>query len=63
MRRLSIILLATAALFLVAQPALAQEGDPLAGAVLLPGVVGWGLLGLAVVLVILFRLWTSRGPR
>lgn len=62
MRRLSVALLVSVVMAAAALPALAQEGDPLAEAVLLPGVVGWGLLGLAVVLVILFRLWTSRGP-
>jgi len=62
MRRLPVILITLLALFVAALPALAQEGDPLAEAVLLPGVVGWALLGVAIVLVILFRLWTSRGP-
>ncbi len=61
MRR-SAILLSIVALLFVALPALAQE-DPLANSVLLPNVVGWGLLGLAVVLVILLRLWSSRGPQ
>ncbi len=62
MRRLSVALFLFAVMAAAARPALAQEGDPLAEAVLLPGVVGWALLGVAVVLVILFRLWTSRGP-
>ncbi len=61
MRR-SAILLSIVALLVGALPALAQE-DPLANSVLLPNVVGWGLLGLAVVLVILLRLWSSRGPQ
>ncbi len=61
MRR-SAILLSIVALLVAALPALAQE-DPLANSVLLPNIVGWGLLGLAVVLVILLRLWSSRGPQ
>ena len=61
MRR-SAVLLSIVALLVAALPALAQE-DPLANSVLLPNVVGWGLLGLAVVLVILLRLWSSRGPQ
>jgi len=61
MRR-SAVLLSIAALLVAALPALAQE-DPLANSVLLPNIVGWGLLGLAVVLVILLRLWSSRGPQ
>ncbi len=61
MRR-STILLSIVALLVAALPALAQE-DPLANSVLLPNIVGWGLLGLAVVLVILLRLWSSRGPQ
>jgi len=61
MRR-SAVLLSIVALLVGALPALAQE-DPLANSVLLPNIVGWGLLGLAVVLVILLRLWSSRGPQ
>ncbi|MBX7252419.1 MAG: hypothetical protein K1X50_10575 [Candidatus Promineofilum sp.] len=61
MRR-SAVLLSIVALLVAALPALAQE-DPLANSVLLPNIVGWGLLGLAVVLVILLRLWSSRGPQ
>lgn len=63
MRRLPLLLLTIVALLLTALPALAQEGDPLASSVLLPGVVGFALAGLAVLLVVLFRLWSSRGPR
>ena len=61
MRR-SAILLSIVALLVGALPALAQE-DPLANSVLLPNIIGWGLLGLAVLLVILLRLWSSRGPQ
>lgn len=61
MRR-SAVLLSIVALLVGALPALAQE-DPLANSVLLPNIIGWGLLGLAVLLVILLRLWSSRGPQ
>ncbi len=61
MRR-SAVLLSIVALLVAALPALAQE-DPLANSVLLPNIIGWGLLGLAVLLVILLRLWSSRGPQ
>jgi hypothetical protein len=63
MRRLPLLLLTIVALLLTALPALAQEGDPLAHSVLLPGTVGFALAGLAILLVVLFRLWTMRGPR
>ncbi len=61
-RRLPVILLAILALLTAALPALAEEGDPLANSVLLPGVVGWVLFGLALLLIIVFRLWSGRGP-
>ncbi len=61
-RRLPVILLAILALLTAALPALAEEGDPLAKSVLLPGVVGWVLFGLALLLIIVFRLWSGRGP-
>jgi hypothetical protein len=50
-------------LLAAAIPALASEGDPLANSVLLPGVVGWVMVGLALLLVVIFRLWAGRGPR
>ena len=62
MRRLSVTWIACLMLLAPALPALAQE-DPLANSVLLPNLVGWGLVGLALLLAVLFRLWTSRGPR
>ena len=62
MRRLSVWWITCLILLATALPALAQE-DPLANSVLLPNLVGWGLVGLALLLAILFRLWTSRGPR
>jgi hypothetical protein len=60
MRRLSLILLLLMAMPTL--PALAQEGDPLAHSTLLPQAIGWALAGLAVLLVILFILWTRRNP-
>mgnify|MGYP003377105479 CR=1 FL=1 len=63
MRRLPVILLTILALLLKALPALAQEGDPLAHSVLLPGTVGFALAGLAVLLFLLLLLWSARGPR
>jgi hypothetical protein len=60
MRRLSLVLLLLMAM--PALPALAQESDPLAHSTLLPQAVGWALAGLAVLLVILFVLWTRRNP-
>ena len=62
MRRLPLILLTIVALLLTALPALAQE-DPLANSVLLPGVVGFVLAGLAALLFLLLLLWSARGPR
>ena len=62
MRRLSVLWMTGFLLLATALPVLAQE-DPLANSVLLPNLVGWGLVGLALLLAILFRLWTSRGPR
>ena len=62
LRRLPVILLTIVALLLAALPALAEEGDPLANSVLLPGAVAWVLFGLALLLVVIFRLWSGRGP-
>jgi hypothetical protein len=56
-------MLAVLSLMLVAAlPVMAEEGDPLANSVMLPGTVAWAMVGLAIVLVVLFRLWTRRGP-
>jgi hypothetical protein len=63
MRHLLFFSIMILGLMAVALPALASEGDPLANSVLLPGVVGWSLLGLALLLVIVFRLWVGRGPQ
>lgn len=62
MRRLPLILLTLLALSMAALPVLAEEGDPLANSVLLPGTVGWIMFGLALLLFVLFRLWSGRGP-
>lgn len=64
MRRISAMALTVITLLVAALPALAQEGeDPLANAVLLPGVVGWILAALAAALFLLLLLWSARGPR
>ena len=63
MRRLSVILLWLAAMIMTTLPALADEGDPVAESVLLSGTIGWALAGLAVVMMLLFILWTRRGPQ
>jgi hypothetical protein len=62
MRRLPVILMTALMLLAMTLPALAQEGDPLAHSTLLPQAVGWAMAGLAVLLVILFILWTRRNP-
>lgn len=62
MRRLPVILIALLMTLASALPALAEEGDPLANSVLLPGTVGWAMFALAIALVVLFRIWTRRGP-
>lgn len=63
MRRLSVYASLALAILVSAGPALASEGDPLANSVLLPGTVGWILVGLALLLVVVFRLWAGRGPQ
>lgn len=50
-------------LLLSALPAFASEGDPLANSVLLNGTIGWAMFGLAIVMMLLFILWTRRGPQ
>ena len=62
MRRMISILLLLFALAAAAPAAFAAEGDPLANAVLLSGMVGWAMVGLALLLVVLFIFWTRRGP-
>ncbi len=62
MRRLSLTLLLLFAMLSSALPALADDGDPLARAVLLDGMIGWALVGLAILLMLLFILFTRRGP-
>lgn len=63
MRRLPVILLLIFAMLAAALPALADEGDPLAESVLLSGTIGWAMFGLALVMMLLFILWTRRGPQ
>lgn len=62
MRRLSVGIALVFTLLVTALPALASEGDPLANSILLPGVVGWLMVGLAVLLVVVFRFWAGKGP-
>jgi hypothetical protein len=62
MRRLSVFLFLSVAMAMSALPALAQEENPLANAVLFTGATGWGMVGVAVLLMILFILWARRGP-
>lgn len=62
MQRLTVLLSVMLMLLLTALPAFASEGDPLANSVLLPGTVGWAMFGLAILMMILFILWTRRGP-
>lgn len=63
MRRLPVILILLLALLTSALPALAQEEDPLANSLLFTNGTAWGLVGLALLLMLLFILWTRRGPR
>lgn len=62
MQRLTVLLSVMLMLLLSALPAFASEGDPLANSILLPGTVGWAMFGLAILMMILFILWTRRGP-
>lgn len=62
MRRLPVMLAVLSLILVAALPVMAEEGDPLANSVMLPGTVAWAMVGLAIVLVVLFRLWTRRGP-
>ena len=62
MRQLTGILLLLMIMAATAPAAFAAEGDPLANAVLLSGMVGWAMVGLALLLMVLFIFWTRRGP-
>ena len=62
MRRLSVITILLTALLATVLPALAQEENPLANSVLLTAATAWGMVGLAALLMLLFILWTRRGP-
>ena len=57
MKRGTVLLLTAYYLLLTFLPAAAQEEDPLATAVLLPGVVGWLMVGLAIVLMVVLSRW------
>lgn len=63
MRRLTILTLLAVALLAAAVPALAQGDNPLEHSILLADFVGWLMAGLAVLLVVLFILWTKRDPQ
>lgn len=62
MKQLSIVLMWLLMMLAAALPALAQEENPLAQAVLFTNATGWALVGLAALLMLLFILWTRRGP-
>lgn len=63
MRRFSTIAVALLVTLAAALPVLAQEENPLASSVLFTNGTGWGMVGLAVLLMVLFILWTRRGPK
>lgn len=63
MRRLPVGLTVMLMLLLSTLPAFASEGDPLANSVLLSGTIGWAMFGLAILMMVLFILWTRRGPQ
>jgi hypothetical protein len=56
-RRVAILMLTGYWLLLAVFPAVAQEADPLATAVLLPGAVGWLMVLLAIVLMVGLARW------
>ncbi len=62
MRRIILILALLFTLAAAVPAAFAAEGDPLANSVLLHGMVGWAMVGLALLLMALFILRTRRGP-
>lgn len=53
----------TIALLVVAAPVFAEEGDPLANSVIIPGTVGAALAALAGVLVLVFFFLARRARR
>lgn len=63
MRRLTIILATLILMLAAVMPVLADEGDPLAESVLLPGAVGAAMAALAGVLVLVFFLLARRARR
>lgn len=62
MRRIITILTLLFTLAAAVPAAFAAEGDPLANSVLLHGMAGWAMVGLALLLMALFILRTRRGP-
>ncbi|MBP9502533.1 MAG: hypothetical protein KBF17_10275 [Candidatus Promineofilum sp.] len=62
MRRLALIILSGMTMLVAAMPVAAQGENPLDHAVLLAGTVGWIMIGLALLLMVFFVLWTRRGP-
>lgn len=62
MRRIITILALLFTLAAAVPAVFAAEGDPLANSVLLHGMVGWAMVGLALLLMALFILRTRRGP-
>jgi len=59
-KRFTVLLLTVYCLLLTFLPAAAQEEDLLATAVLLPGVVGWAMVVLAIVLMVALAKWMRR---
>ncbi len=62
MRRLPVFLILLPVLAMTTLPALAEGEDPLANSVLLPDTVALAMVGLAILLMVFFVLWTRRGP-
>lgn len=62
MRRYYVLFL-TIALLAAAAPVFAEEGDPLANSVLIPGTVGAALAALAGLLVLVFFFMARRARR
>jgi hypothetical protein len=63
MRRLTIILATVTLMLAAVMPVLADEGDPLAESLLLPGTLGAAMAALAGILVLVFFLMARRARR
>lgn len=61
MRRMTLFLGTLMAMLVAAAPALAQESDPLAESVLLPGWLALAMVGLALLLILIFLGLSRRG--